>query len=75
MIVRNNREGNMESNEFKFTLSKWQMQKALLRERFKKLTQQDLNFDESRKNEMIGRLAHKLGMTSREIQRIIDQNL
>jgi hypothetical protein len=57
------------------TPRKWQQQKEILREKFKKLTDQDLNFDESRKNEMIGNLARKLGMTSREIQRIIDRIL
>jgi hypothetical protein len=72
-VEKNNREGDMESNESNFALSKWQMQKSILREKFKRLTEQDLDFDQSRRNEMIGRLARKLGMTSREIQRIIDQ--
>jgi uncharacterized protein YjbJ (UPF0337 family) len=63
----------MESTENNRVPSEWQKQKAVLREKFKKLTDQDLNFDESRKNEMMGRLARKLGMTTREIKRIIDQ--
>ena len=65
----------MEFEEHKNTLIKWEQQKEILREKFKKLSDQDLNFDESRKTEMMGRLARRLGMTTREIQSIIDRIL
>jgi len=55
-------------------MSAWENQKAILREKFKRLTDADLNFGESRKNEMLGKLALRLGMTTREIRRIIDPN-
>jgi hypothetical protein len=53
----------------------WQSKKAVLRYKFKKLTEADLDFDESRKNEMLSKLALKLGMTTREILRIMEQSL
>ena len=52
-------------------LTEWQKHKAVLKEKFKKLTDADLDFEENRKNEMLGKLALKLGMTSREIRSII----
>lgn len=65
----------MESVKSESLSTKWKQQKEVLREKFKKLTDQDLNFDESRKNEMMGKLARRLGMSTREIQRIIDKIL
>lgn len=52
-------------------LSAWEEQKAILKAKFRKLTDADLDFEEDRKNEMVGKLALKLGMTTREIRRII----
>ena len=54
-------------------VTSWQNQKAVLKHRFNKLTNNDLDFDEDRKNEMLSKLAIKLGMTTREILRIINQ--
>lgn len=51
----------------------WEKQKAILKNKFKKLTEADLDFEENRKNEMLGKLAFKLGMTTREIRKIISQ--
>jgi hypothetical protein len=56
-------------------VSSWQDQKAVLKVKFKKLTEADLDFEENRKNEMLSRLALKLGMTTREILRIIERAL
>jgi hypothetical protein len=56
-------------------VSNWQNQKAILKERFKRLNDTDLDFEESRKNEMLSKLALKLGMTTREILRIIERGL
>jgi hypothetical protein len=50
----------------------WIVQKAKLRVNFPKLTDADLNFDESRKIEMFEKLEVKLGLTSKELQLIID---
>ena len=65
----------MESYQSEIPPNKWQLQKEILKQRFKRITDQDLNFEESRKNEMMGRLARRLGMTTREIQRVIDSIL
>jgi hypothetical protein len=75
MLIKESNPWTMDSSEPEKILSKWQQQKEILREKFKRLSDQDLNFEEHRKAEMMGRLAHKLGMTTREIERIINQIL
>jgi hypothetical protein len=65
----------MESRESRNIESAWQKQKEILRQRFNRLTEQDLNFDYHRRTEMMGKLAHKLGMTTRNIEQIIDGDL
>ena len=50
----------------------WIAQKAKLRVKFPKLTDADLNFEESRKREMLSSLEIKLAMTSQELQVIIE---
>jgi hypothetical protein len=52
--------------------SNWEAQKAKLKLAFPKLTAEDLNFDETRKNEMFSKLELKLGMTTNELQVIIE---
>ena len=49
----------------------WEVQKAKLKATFPKLTEEDLNFDATKKNEMLGNLEIKLGMTIKELQAII----
>ncbi len=63
----------METNDRQNMITKWEKEKAILRKRFEKLTDADLDFAENRKNEMLGKLALKLGMTTREIRNIITQ--
>ena len=63
----------METNDTQNMTNGWEKQKAILKNKFKKLTQADLDFAENRKNEMFGKLALKLGMTTREIRNIINQ--
>jgi hypothetical protein len=75
MLINESKQWTMEPTEPENAPSKWQQQKEILREKFKRLTDQDLNFAENRKVEMLGRLAHKLGMTTREIQRILNKIL
>jgi hypothetical protein len=54
-------------------ISNWENQKAILKGKFKRLTDADLDFEESRRNEMLSKLALKLGMTTREILQIIER--
>jgi hypothetical protein len=54
------------------TKSTWEAQKAELKARFRKLTEVDFDFDESQKNEMLNKLALKLGMTASELQDILN---
>lgn len=50
----------------------WEAQKAKLKLTFPKLTQEDLNFDETQKTEMLTKLELKLAMSSQEIRFIIE---
>ena len=52
--------------------AKWQTQKAKLKLTFPKLTEEDLNFDETQKEEMLKRLEHKLAMTAAELSVIME---
>ena len=63
----------METIDTQNMIDEWEKQKAILKNKFKKLTDADLDFEETRKNEMLGKLALKLGMTTREIRNIIGQ--
>ena len=51
--------------------STWKNQKAKLRTAFPALTDEDLNFDQDRKNEMLGKLAIKLGKTTPELTTVL----
>jgi uncharacterized protein YjbJ (UPF0337 family) len=50
----------------------WNEQKGKLKQAFAILTDNDLMYDEGKKDEMLGRLQIKLGKTKEEIQRIIE---
>ncbi len=52
--------------------SNWEVQKAKLRLRFPKLTEADLDFDERNKYDMLNRLQGIVGMTTKELQVIIE---
>jgi uncharacterized protein YjbJ (UPF0337 family) len=49
----------------------WNEQKGKLKQKFAILTDNDLMFDEGKRNEMIGRLQIKLGKTKEELKKII----
>ena len=49
----------------------WNKQKGRLRQKFAILTDNDLMFEEGKKEEMFGRLQIKLGKTKEELQKII----
>jgi uncharacterized protein YjbJ (UPF0337 family) len=50
----------------------WNTTKGKLKQKFAMLTDNDLMFAESKKDEMIGRLQIKLGKTKAEMQKIIE---
>jgi uncharacterized protein YjbJ (UPF0337 family) len=49
----------------------WNEQKGRLKQKFAVLTDNDLMFEEGKKEEMIGRLQIKLGKTKEELYKII----
>lgn len=50
----------------------WEEQKGKLKQKFARLTDNDLLFLDGKKDEMLGRLQIKLGKTKDELQKIID---
>ena len=50
----------------------WNEQKGKLKQKFAVLTDNDLMFDEGKKDEMLGKLQIKLGKTKEEIQKIFE---
>lgn len=49
----------------------WDEQKAKLKTKFAVLTDNDLMFEEGKKEEMLGKLEIKLGKTKEELQAVI----
>jgi uncharacterized protein YjbJ (UPF0337 family) len=49
----------------------WNEQKGKLKQKFANLTDNDLMFDEGKKDEMYGRLQIKLGKTKEELHKLI----
>jgi uncharacterized protein YjbJ (UPF0337 family) len=58
----------MDTQEVKGT---WNEQKGKLKQQFAMLTDNDLMFEEGKKEEMLGRLQIKLGKTKDELHKII----
>jgi hypothetical protein len=52
--------------------SNWEAIKIKLKKKYPQLTDADLNFDESRKTEMLTKLQVTLGKTFKELRDIID---
>ena len=50
----------------------WNKQKGKLKQRFAELTDNDLMFEEGKKDEMLGKLQKKLGKTKAELHKIIE---
>ncbi|MEM0578594.1 MULTISPECIES: CsbD family protein [Flavobacterium] len=50
----------------------WEVQKGKLKQKFAKLTDNDLLFLDGKKDEMLGRIEKKLGKTKAELKRIIE---
>jgi uncharacterized protein YjbJ (UPF0337 family) len=51
---------------------KWNEQKGKLKQKFAVLTDNDLMFEEGKKDEMFGKLQIKLGKTKEEVQKIFE---
>jgi hypothetical protein len=51
----------------------WKTQKTNLRTAFPTLTDEDLNYDFSKKNEMLEKLATKLGKTPPELLTVLEK--
>ena len=51
----------------------WNDQKGKLKQKFANLTDNDLMFEEGKKDEMLGKLQIKLGKTKEEIRKIIEE--
>ena len=51
----------------------WDEQKGKLKQKFAKLTDNDLMFIEGKKDEMLGKLQIKLGKTKEELHKIIQE--
>lgn len=49
----------------------WNEQKGKLKQKFAKLTDDDLMFEEGKKDEMLGKLQIKLGKTKEELLKIM----
>jgi uncharacterized protein YjbJ (UPF0337 family) len=62
------KEQNMNKTELK---GNWNEQKGKLKQKFANLTDNDLLFDEGKKDEMLGKLQIKLGKTKEELHRIM----
>lgn len=52
----------------------WNEQKGKLKKKFAELTDNDLMFEEGKKDEMLGKLQIKLGKTKEELHKILDGN-
>jgi uncharacterized protein YjbJ (UPF0337 family) len=59
----------MNSTEIKGT---WNEKKARLKQKFAVLTDNDLMFEEGKRDEMLAKLQIKLGKTKEELTRIFD---
>ncbi|NVO18871.1 MAG: CsbD family protein [Bacteroidetes bacterium] len=60
----------MNTNEFKGT---WNETKGKLKQKFAILTDNDLMFEEGKKEEMYGRLQIKLGKSKAELLKVISE--
>ena len=58
----------MNTTEVKGT---WNEQKGKLKQKFATLTDNDLLFEEGKKDEMLGKLQVKLGKTKEELEKVI----
>jgi uncharacterized protein YjbJ (UPF0337 family) len=67
-FIRKIRLKNMNTTELK---GNWNEQKAKLKQKFAVLTDNDLMYEEGKKEEMLGKLQIKLGKTKEELHKVI----
>jgi CsbD-like. len=68
-FIHNLKFKKMNTTELK---GNWNEQKAKLKQKFAVLTDNDLMFEEGKKEEMFGKLQIKLGKTKEELHKIIE---
>ena len=71
--MTNKRNLNIKAMNTTEVKGNWDEQKGKLKQKFAKLTDNDLLFLEGKKDEMIGKLQIKLGKTKEELQKIIQE--
>ena len=69
--MTNKRNLNIKAMNTTEVKGNWDEQKGKLKQKFAKLTDNDLLFLEGKKDEMLGKLQIKLGKTKEEIQTLI----
>lgn len=62
---------NMNTTEFK---GNWNEQKARLKQKFAELTDNDLMYEEGKREEMLAKLQIKLGKTKEELNKILSDD-
>lgn len=60
----------MNTTELKGT---WNRQKAVLKQKFATLTDNDLMYEEGKKDEMLAKLQIKLGKTKEELRKLMEE--
>ncbi len=68
-FIHNLKLKKMKSEEVK---GNWNEQKGKLKQRFAVLTDNDLMYEEGKKDEMLGKLQKKIGKTKEEFDKIIE---
>ena len=68
--MTNKRNLNIKAMNTTEVKGNWDEQKGKLKQKFAKLTDNDLLFLEGKKDEMLGKLQIKLGKTKEELQKI-----
>lgn len=71
--MTNKRNLNIKAMNTTEVKGNWDEQKGKLKQKFAKLTNNDLLFLEGKKDEMLGKLQIKLGKTKEELQKIIQE--
>lgn len=59
-------------NELKFK-GNWNQVKGKLKEKYGELTEDDLQYEEGKEDQLLGRLQEKLGKSKDEVRRIISK--
>ena len=65
--------GNIKKMNKKELKGNWNEQKGKLKQKFAALTDDDLMFEEGKREDMLGKLQIKLGKTQEEMKKILDE--